>query len=68
MIYIMDMIEKQFHMHQVDISSEDYKNLRLQDFLKTDSAFLDECIKRYYYRDYVDENTEIKSLWIHVEE
>ena len=68
MIYIMDMIEKQFHMHQVNISSEDYKNLRLQDFLKTDSAFLDECIKRYYYRDYVDENTEIKSLWSQVEE
>ena len=68
MIYIMSMIQKQFHIHEIDISDKGYENLQLQDCLKIDSKFFDECIKEYYYRDYVDENTEVKSLWEQVEE
>lgn len=68
MVYIMDKIQKQFHIHEIDVSDTEYKNIRLQDYLKVDSEFFDMCIKEYYYRDYIDENTEVKSLWEQVEE
>lgn len=68
MSYHMKLMQKQFHLQTIDISNEEYRHLRLQDYLKVDNSFWDECIRKYYYKDYINENTIVKSLWEQVEE